>query len=203
MTELIDHQKELEALFQHYGNPLVSETVSVGSPTFWESQTNNRSREVCMVILRANSRVLTFTKTFYPKGLYRLLTGGVEFHESVLEALAREVYEETGLQMTPQRLLAVISYRAEHDQESVQASIRFTTFAFLFHQEEEGFPSVVDEQENLLGYGEVAIDDLCKIATELDALPDIYCDQLGTTWKEWGQFRSVIHRTMYQALTSL
>src|SRR5689334_22484168 len=100
MTELIDHQKEMEALFQQCGNPLVSETISLGSKTFWESQTNNRSREVCMVIVRSNGRVLTFTKTFYPKGLYRLLTGGVEFHERVLEALSIEVYEETGLQMT-------------------------------------------------------------------------------------------------------
>lgn len=203
MAELINHQKEMEALFQQYGKPLVSETVSLGSNTFWESQTSNRSREVCMVILRANGCILTFTKTFYPKGLYRLLTGGVEFHEGMLEALAREVYEETGFQIPPQRLLAVIFYRAENDPASAPTPIQFTTFAFLFVEEQESVLKVVDEQENLLGYGEIAVEDLLKIATQLDALPDIYCDQLGVTWKEWGQFRSVIHRAVYKALTIL
>ncbi|PZW24014.1 NUDIX domain-containing protein, partial [Thermosporothrix hazakensis] len=76
-----------------------------------------------MAIRRPHDRLLTFTKTFYPQGVYRLLTGGVEFHETVLEALHREVYEETGLQASVERFLACISYHAEEDKDS---AIRFT-----------------------------------------------------------------------------
>jgi len=48
-------------------------------------------REVCLVVCRPNGKLLTFTKTFYPPGVYRLLTGGVEPGESVLDVLRREI----------------------------------------------------------------------------------------------------------------
>src|SRR4051812_2327989 len=79
-------------------------TVVVGTSAFWARQ--NRRREVCMVLRRKSGLILTFTKTFYPPGVYRLLTGGVEPGESVRQALLREVQEETGLQITVSRFLS-------------------------------------------------------------------------------------------------
>lgn len=195
----INQQQEMEELVQRFGTPLVHRTVPFGTSTYWTQQAWNRTREVCMVIRRPHDCLLTFTKTFYPQGVYRLLTGGVEFHETVLEALHREVYEETGLQASVERFLACISYHAEEDKDS---AIRFTAFAFLLDGR-EGTPQVIDPQEQLASYQEVPIDEIGHIAQQLECLPDTHSSMLKESWKHWGRFRAVIHRAVAESLQML
>ena len=65
-----------------------------------------------MVIRRPNGRILLSIKTFYPRGAYRLPTGGIHPGEGVHDALVREAHEETGLDLTVERFLARIAYFA-------------------------------------------------------------------------------------------
>ena len=99
--------------------------------------------------------LLTARKTFYLPGLYRLLTGGVEPGERIVDALLREVDEETGLTVSIGSFLAIVAYHAEGP---AHAAPRAYTFAFLL-EEHGGTLAPRDLEEQLAGYGEVAVED--------------------------------------------
>lgn len=186
---------ELADLIARYGAPL-ARAVTVGDDAFWRRQADGRSAEVCMVIRRPNGALLTATKTFYPAGAYRLLTGGIEPGERVLDALSREVYEETGLEVRVRRLLAVVTYRPAG---AAAADVRFTTFAFAL-DEVGGTLGATDTAERLAGYREIRPADLPAVAARLEALPNETTADLGVTWRDWGRFRAVVHRAVWEAM---
>src|SRR3989454_8898199 len=105
-------QQELEHLAQPYGQPLVRSVELTSNYRFDPLNKTERYGEVCMVVRRPNGKVLTMIKTLYPKGAYRLPTGGIQYGEDVLAALLRETEEETGLQVEVRRFLAAVAYRA-------------------------------------------------------------------------------------------
>src|SRR5689334_16086473 len=123
---LDDHNREVADLTRQFGAPLLRR-ARVGDAAYWASETRTRLAEVCMVVRRPGGRLLVCTKTFYPPGVYRLLTGGIDPGESVLAALHREVAEETGLQVAIRRLLAVITYYATEAGAGRADPARFAT----------------------------------------------------------------------------
>ncbi|HEX5503178.1 MAG TPA: NUDIX hydrolase [Thermomicrobiales bacterium] len=190
-------REELAELIAQYGAPL-ARAVAVGDDAFWRRQADSRRAEVCMVVRRPGGTLLTCTKTFYPPGVYRLCTGGVEPGERVLDALSREVYEETGLDVRVRRLLAVVTYRPAG---AAGADPAFTTFAFAL-DEVGGALGATDPAERLAGYREIRPADLPAIAARLEALADEHTAHLGVTWRAWGRFRAVIHRAVWEALAA-
>src|SRR5712692_6307995 len=103
-------QKELEQLAQAYGQPLVRTVDLANDYLFDPLSKTDRYGEVCIVVRRPNGYLLTMTKVFYPRGMYRLPTGGINHGESILAALLRETTEETGLQVEVCRFLAALAY---------------------------------------------------------------------------------------------
>lgn len=199
----------LPAVFQHeactlaerYGAPIERHAV-VCSDTYWASQTNDRDAEVCMVIRRPSGRILTFTKSFYPAGLYRLFTGGVEPGEAILDALLRETREETGLAVTIRRFLAVVTFTPEDVPLDSAFPARYAAFAFLLDAP-SGLPAVADPDEPIIGYREISADDLPAIAQQLESLPDDYSPDLDCSWRDWGRLRAAVHRAVAEALVSV
>ncbi|MGB9594194.1 MAG: NUDIX hydrolase, partial [Anaerolineae bacterium] len=124
-------EAEYAQLAQDYG-PCVRRTyempISSASLDEWARKLGeNRRGEVGMVIVSPAGQVLTHTKSFYPAGVFRIPTGGIGQEEPVLDALRREVWEETGLDAEVQRLLAVVEYRFTNGAREV----RFATYLFL------------------------------------------------------------------------
>jgi NAD+ diphosphatase len=187
-------ERVLTALVSRLNQPLIR-VATQGAAGLWDRR--NRRREVCMVVQRPNGKLLTFTKTFYPPGVYRLFTGGVEPNEAVLDAVRREVVEETGLEVAIQRFLALIAYRAEGD---VDGPVRMFTYAFLL-DELGGSLGALDPAERLAAYGEIDIPDLLTIADQLDNLRDVYSVDFGESWRDWGAFRAIVHRVVWQVLS--
>src|SRR5437667_12681062 len=83
-------QRELEQLSQYYGQPVVRTVDLEANNLFDPLNKTDRYGEVCMVVSRKNGRLLTMIKTFYPKGAYRLPTGGINYGEPIHDALLRE-----------------------------------------------------------------------------------------------------------------
>ena len=137
-------QQELEQLAQRYGQPLVHTADLEANDLFDPLNKTDRYGEVCMVVRRKNGRLLTMTKTFYPKGAYRLPTGGINYGESIHDALLRETNEETGLQVNINHFLAAVAYRVP----AVTAQPLFYTFAFLL-DEVSGTLGAIDETERV------------------------------------------------------
>src|SRR5439155_20023920 len=91
-------------------------------------QRPGRFDEACMVLHQRNGKGPLSIKPFYPRGAYRLPTGGIHHGERILDALRRETEEETGLETETKRFLAWITYRPVAAPEGPPL---FHTFAFL------------------------------------------------------------------------
>ena len=189
-------RSELADLAARYGEPLV-----VDAPIADDFDDPIRRRdgygEVCMVVRRPNGKVLLSIKTFYPRGAYRLPTGGIHKGEPVYDALLRETHEETGLEKTVERFLARISYRAK----APGSLPLFHTFAFLL-RETGGTLGALDLSEQLEDWREVQVSELPRVADTLDELTTSSAHDIGGDWRAWGKFRAVVHRVVYEALTA-
>ena len=190
-------QNELHALAEHYGQPIV-QTVNLGANSYFDP-VNKRDRygEVCMVVRRKNGRLLTAVKTFYPKGAYRLLTGGINYGEPVIDALLRETYEETGLDVEVKRFLAAAAYQLNYSNTDPI----FYTFAFLL-DEVGGTLHVIDQSERVESFREIEPEELPAMADFLAHLGHHQSEELDGDINDWGRFRSVIHRLVWEALST-
>ena len=189
--------RELDALATRFGEPLVIDTPI---PDYFDDPIRKPDRigEVCMVIQRRGGGLLLSMKTFYPRGAFRLPTGGIHPGEGVYDALVREAHEETGLVTNVERFLARISYRP---LSQTAAAPVFHTFAFLL-DEVRGTLGALDETEQIEAWKEVDIEDLPGVADFLDDLKTAGTVDIGGDWRAWGKFRAVVHRAVFRALTS-
>lgn len=186
-------QEELAELAGRFGQPLVH-TAELDLKKLFDPLNNpDRYCEVCMVVRRANGQLLTAKKTFYPTGGYRLLTGGIHHGEQVLDGLLRETQEETGLEVVVRRFLAAVAYHLPGEEPV------FYTFAFLL-DEVGGVLGCLDEDEQLEYFREIALDELPERAEFLSQLSHSYSPDLDDDWADWGRFRAVIHRQVWQTL---
>ncbi len=190
-------QDELQELTQRYGEPLNRVADLQTYEQFDPLSKADRYGEVCMVIRRKNGCLLTMIKSYYPEGCYRLLTGGINHGEYILDALLRETQEETGLQVTVQRFLAAVTYYRDGNHEDQVPA--FYTFAFLL-DEVSGILAPEDEEEKVQDFREVTTDELLPLAERLGNLGDQYSSELEGEWGDWGRFRAVIHRVVWEAL---
>ena len=139
-----------------------------------------------MFLLPRPGGLLVHRKRHYPPGVWRLLTGGIEVGETVLEALRREVQEEVGYSPAPRRFVALITY----EFTSGSSSITFTTYAFLMAPDDRPLRASVDGEVDATRA--VPLSELPHVARVLRTLPG--------DWGDWGRFRAVAHDVVARLL---
>jgi len=184
-------QAELPELVQRFGQPLTG-SADLGDSPYLRQVARRWLAEVCMVVRRPSGQLLVFRKPFYPAGVFRLLTGGVESEESILGALLREVHEETGLTTRVERFLAASTYLCD-------ARPQFASFAFLL-DETAGVLGALDPDEQVESFRTIAASHLLEIAEQLEQLADEYNAELDADIHQWGILRALNHRLVWQAL---
>lgn len=202
-------QREVAALTTRYSAPTLY--AEPGHDEYLRGvNMRNRPSEVCMVVRRPNGRLITSTKQFYPDGVFRLLTGGIQPSEAIYDALLRETQEETSLSVETRRFLAIVRYQADESAPLppdapaviVDGLYVFTTYAFLL-DEIGGELRAEDESEHITGFREIAVDDLLVIAAQLERLGSGADQRRGMgDLAAWGRFRAITHRVVWQALHS-
>jgi 8-oxo-dGTP pyrophosphatase MutT (NUDIX family) len=165
-------------------------------PFFDPVQRPDRFAEVCMVVRRRNGKLPLCIKTFYPRGAYRLPTGGIHHAEPILDALLRETTEETALETEVRRFLAWITYR---DASSPERPPLFHTFAFLL-DEIGGTFKTRDEEEQIEDWIEIEPSALHDVADRLDGIGSAPSNEIGGDWADWGHFRAIVHRVVHEEL---
>jgi NAD+ diphosphatase len=189
-----EREAEIQALAAKYGSPERIRAVLEDAETEPLSM-SDRIGEVCMVIRRPNGKLITAIKTFYPKGCFRLLTGGIKDQEPIEDALWREISEETGLQTSIARFLAVIEYA----DASPSNLIGFASFIFLLDADDSEIV-VSDPDEKIDSFREIAVDELPDLAQTLEEAPQTYSEEVRGYWHAWGVFRAVSHHIVYASL---
>jgi len=191
---LTKFDREIAELAARFGEPRRVEVVI--RPFFDPVQRPDRFGEVCMVVRRRNGKVPLSIKTFYPRGAYRLPTGGIHHGERILDALRRETEEETGLETETKRFLAWITYRPVSAPDGPPL---FHTLAFLL-DETGGRFHTSDLAERIEEWIEVDPAALRDVADRLDHMGSAPSQDIGGDWADWGHFRAIVHRVVHEEL---
>jgi len=188
-------RREVTELARRYGEPRrLDATIHDGFDD--PIRRKDRFGEVLMAVRRPNGKLLVAIKTFYPRGAYRLPTGGIHHGESIHDALVRETKEETGLDTAVRRYLAAIAYRGS---SSPTAPPLFHTFAFLL-DELGGTLGAIDTEEQIEDWREMAPSELRAQANVLESLTTEGKKSIGGSWADWGRFRAIAHHAVADAL---
>lgn len=185
---------EVRALARRFGEP-VARDVALDDIGFDPVGNPSRFAEVCMVVRRPNGNVLLSIKTFYPRGAYRLPTGGIDKDEPIHEAVIRETLEETGLALEARRFLAALTYLDGPAGPPV-----FHSFAFLLDDPTGAPVTPLDEDEQIESYIEIPVAELPRVAERLDQIPPNGAQGI-RKWDAWGRFRAHAHRAVHEALS--
>ena len=190
-----EREAEIMALAARYGMPARQRCrLEVADETFavWAATRQQKCGEAVLFILRRNGNLILHTKTFYPPGVYRVPSGGIQCGEALLDAVQRETHEETSLTVAVERFLTVIEF------EFRCADRRLLLQSFLFLLKETGGElKVGDANERISGFTEVPPSELDTVASRLENVP--------AKWRDWGRFRAFPHRlaaTLLRDLTS-
>lgn len=184
---------ELNEFRQRFGKFLIYYVVlDYGKDQFehWRyirTYKKNRRGEIALDVRNRQNETLLHTKTFYPHNSYRLLTGGVESDEPVLECVERELLEETGFEIDECFLSAVVLYEFRHKNEILSFS------SYLFRVTVRGdIPTVQDEGERISGFRWVDKEQFETATQHLEHL-------MPERWYDWGRMRAVLHRILQPA----
>lgn len=190
-----DTRREIDTLARRYGEPrVVDATIHDGFDD--PIRRKDRYGEVLMAVRRPSGKLLVAIKTFYPRGAYRLPTGGIHHGEPIHEALLRETKEETGLETVVRRFLASIAYRG---RSSPTGPPLFHTFAFLL-DELSGTLGALDLDEQIEDWREMSLAEVRAQAAVLEDLTTEGKKGIGGSWREWGRFRAIAHHAVADAL---
>ena len=150
------------------------------------AKANDRRGEVVFAIRGPQGGTLVHRKTFYAEGIFRLPSGGINHGEPVLEALRREVREETGLAISASHCLGVQDCRLRYNGFSV----RFVSYIFHIHQTVGQLR--IGPGENIAEFREVSPGGLAEIAALLRREPP--------PWSGWGRWRALAHDRVHRHL---
>jgi 8-oxo-dGTP pyrophosphatase MutT (NUDIX family) len=181
-------QAEEEALIARYGpteqRRCHFELSETGYAYWWQTTALIRRAEVVVAVQRFDGRFLLHTKAHYPPDTYRLPTGGIRWGESVLDALAREQWEELGLRLPPVAMPGLIHYTLHHAGRTVP----FASYVFVIRTAGGPAPATQDPRE--------PISDFCWIEPEqVRAVADRLCGVI-RAWGDWGPFRAIAHNLL-------
>ncbi len=192
MSSLVN-PAEIADLAARLGTPLHwKRTLEVSVRTLEERRKKNAKRrgEVVFAMPRPEHRVLLHTKAFYPPGSFRLLSGGIEMSESVEAAARREILEETSFDTVLAHFLGVVEYEFRHHDDHA-GCVSYV----IMTRETAGTPRVLDPDEQIAEFREVAWSELERVAEKLENLTG--------DWHDWGVFRAIPHRLVLQAIQEL
>ena len=150
----------------------------------------DRRGEVVFCVIRPNGKIIATTCSDYPKGTYRIPTGGIGHNEDILEAVFREVKEELGLEVKIRSFGGVVRIRFEHNNDYLMF------YSYIFILDETGGQLLVDASDNEISeVKEVDLDGLEKIVGSLESIKG--------KWRDWGHFRYVTSNSALQYLKKL
>ena len=182
---------ELIALEHRFGplprRPVHLDLTPISKEHWWPLLGRERRAEVVLIMPRPSHRLVVIRKPDYAPGVFRFPTGGIGPDEEVLTAAGREAVEETGLEVEPERLLAVIDWTFAHRGQER----KFASYLSLFPITTAPLQAR-DLGERISAYGELSLAEIETLAARLERLTG--------TWQNWGFQRAVPHRAALDLL---
>lgn len=147
----------------------------------------DRRGEVVFCVIRTDGSIITVTCSEYPRGIFRIPTGGIGHGEDIVSAVYREVKEELGLDVEIDEFAGVVRIRFEHAEE------HFMFYSYIFILAEKGGRLLLDASDDEISeVREVSIDELSDIVEALNNIQG--------KWSDWGKFRYVTSKAVLNIL---
>lgn len=184
-------ENEVDDLVRKYGEPLRHTFDLEATGTIlthrWRKNSDRRA-EVIFAIQGPGEQLWLHTKHTYPRPMFRLPSGGIEWDETVVDALFREVEEETKLPVFVQQFVALLTYRFHRNTPIPrQSTTQFASYLFLL-QNINGNPEL-EGNEEVADFKPILPSQLPQVASDLRNI-----------WGErqsWGQWRALAHDVLY------
>lgn len=181
---------EIETIARRYGAPQ-RRAFKIQADDYirayrWRKDSDRRA-EVVFAIEDPQGRIWLHAKAHYPSHIFRLPSGGIQWDEPVLAALAREVEEETHLPVELRRFVGVIEYTFVDGNSTA----RFASY--VFHLKAPPGTPVAQSSEGISEFRAVLPGQLAQAAADLR---NLIGDRRG-----WGQWRALAHDLVYRYLT--
>lgn len=144
---------------------------------FKKTLETDRRGEVGFLLKRKNGKFIVIRSKKYPKGTFRIPTGGIDFSESVTHALHREVKEELGVLFEIESFKGIIEYNFKYKDEIIKF------YSYLFVISEISGELIKDAtQDEISDYLEVDTDGLKSLYETLSSVSG--------GWRDWALFRA-------------
>lgn len=182
-------EEEVRELAIRYGEPIRRSYLLQADEYIrryrWRTDSDRRA-EVVFVIQDPAGHILLHAKAHYPARIYRVLSGGVAWHESIEEALWREVAEETSLTCTIERFLGLLTYEFHYRGEAA----RFASY--IFHLRSDFSEPVCVRDNEISAFYSVLPSQLLDVSNDLR---NLIGDRRG-----WGQWRALAVDLVHEQL---
>ena len=147
----------------------------------------DRDDEVAYILRNPAGEMMVVRRSYYPEGVIRFPTGGVEVGESPIDALVREVKEETGITVKKARYSLRIDYRLSWTGLDKQ----FRTHCFVIDVDQSR-PRIVDEQHEHEAHEWITRRNLAKLVKFLEGFKG--------NWKDYCRFREILHKAVFERI---
>lgn len=149
----------------------------------------DRRGEVVFCVSRKDGGIITITCSEYPRGIFRIPTGGIGQGEDIVSAVYREVKEELGLDVEIGTFAGVFRIRFEHANEHVMF------YSYIFMLAEKSGRLLLDASDDEINEVRVVnIEELEGIVEELNNIQG--------KWSDWGKFRYITSKAVLSVLKS-
>lgn len=178
-------EREFESLRKAYNTSAKIKQVDLtfNNKKFFQNFKKNlntdRRGEVVFLVERKNGKKIVIKSGKYPKGVYRIPSGGIGFEEKAIDALSREMKEELGIDFKIQSFLGLVEYKINYKNEA----LKFYSYLFLL-KEVSGVLIEDATEDEITEYLEVDDKRLVQIGEKMG--------EIRGGWHDWCQFRSQV-----------
>jgi ADP-ribose pyrophosphatase YjhB (NUDIX family) len=136
----------------------------------------DRRGEVVFCVVRPNGKIILITCKKYPRGIFRIPTGGIKYNEDVIDAVFRETKEELGLEVEIAEFVGVLKIKFTNKSDFEM----FYSYLFILNEVKGRLLEDASDDE----VSEVKEVDLNEFYTLLKLLK-----RIDKSWEDWGKFR--------------
>lgn len=182
-------EAEVAGLALDYGAPLrrcVTLPADDYTRAYRFAGQSDRRAEVVFAIEDPTGGVWVHAKAHYPRHIFRLPSGGVEWDEGIEAALLREVQEETALPVQMERFLGLLEYEFVHEGQRAHFA------SYVFHLRSAGGLPCPQASEAITDFHLAPALQLTELAADMR---NITGERRG-----WGQWRALAHDLVHEAL---
>ena len=151
-----------------------------------------RKRHALILLRNAQGDFILGEKKHYPKGIVRMVGGGLDEFEDPHAGAARELTEETGLLVVPDHLIPLAEIKSELSEPSGNIW-SFVTYLFLYELNNQQ----IRPQDDVDGLIEITPAQFQELVSRFETLSEDMHPEMKFRWSDYGKLYGKIHQLAF------